>query len=1303
MISTERLDPAYFRQWFVIVAILFSGLFAPLSVSAAKTVDTANVMAPLRVNNSDWGAFESQLATVKGYGVTAVSVDVWWGEVEGASDNNFNWSYYDTIFSKIKAKGLKIVPILSFHQCGGNVGDDCNIPLPPWLWGKYVGNTFNGIKIDSTDLKYKSEQGHFSNETLQLWADGLVANEYADFVNAFKSHFSAYDDDFIEINVSAGPSGELRYPSYNGHDSNTGYPTRGGLQSYSRLAVLDFQTKTLNKYGTLAGVNAAWKTNLTDVSQIQPPANAESFFSKGDYKNIPYGKDFVDWYNQSLVDHGKTLLSNVIGNLGNAFPSAKIGYKIPGVHWKMADPTYPRAAEVAAGLIQTSVDFNADVTGHGYANIVGLAKTLSSQGRQIVLHFTCLEMDDQNFDPQYSLAKNLVFWVANEAQRQGVIIKGENALSGGITSDHGWDNINNAFDFGSYTGLTTLRIGEVASGTGQTRYAAFIKKYIPDQPVGFPTLYLRGTNNNWGKTPMSKTGTVWSSSNVSFGNTATERFKFDVKGDWSQNYGGSGPSGAAVQSGGDITVAAKGTYDISFDESNKSYTVTSVTGPKPTDKWYFRGTPNNWGVTEMSQVGTSDVFTVTVEFSKQPVNPRFKIDHFADWKENYPAQDVLVKPDCASYEISFNRVSKQIETKKIQDITTGACGGIIPPPKAPLGVTYKPEATTFALWSPDSANVQLSLDNTLYPMVRVPDTDGLTDVYAVTVAGDQNLKRYNFRVEGRVARDPYGVMVEPGTNNNLVVDLTQTEPKQGWIPRPPLKQREDAVIYEVHLRDFTIDPSSGVPLEKRGKFLGMVEAGTKFPIAGGGSVATGIDHLKELGVTHVQILPFYDFRACTNAPGSCYTWGYDPVNYNIPEERYSVSSDPLDRIRELKATINELHKAGIRVVMDVVYNHTPDKTVFGPITDKYYLNNDISGAGATINVHQQPMVSRFIRDSLEYWVREYHIDGFRFDLMGIFDYAAVGDWGRYLNQKYPEASLLVYGEPWKCCGDDPVNEAERIRLGSIGKIVDAHAGAFNDQYRKALKGDGDSGGGGGYLFNQAGDLFPIRVGSRGAIRYEYSPNKVLPNPWDQMFANDPEQTINYVSAHDNLILRDKILAWAKQNGASNNASYLKRIQEFAGGILLTSQGIPFIQAGDEMLRDKQGNPNSYDLPDSVNAIRWNWKADNADVVNYYKQAIALRKSHPGFRLTSWDQINTNVNTQDTLRNGVVVNTINAQANGDGWQKIIVIYNSANDYEYTLPAGTWFVAMEKSDANPWKDRAVTGKVTAEGTAVTVLHQ
>jgi hypothetical protein len=463
-----------------LVALALAVLPAAPSASAATATNnpafSANVMAPLWVDASQWPTFEAQIQTAKEYGVDAVSVDVWWGKVE-TSDQVFDWSYYDTMFGKIKARGLKIVPILSFHQCGGNVGDTCNFPLPSWVWGKYAGQTLNGVAIGADGLKYKSEQGNLSSETLQVWADPLVVNEYSAFATAFKNRYgSGYANDLQEVNVSLGPAGELRYPSYNSHDSGAGYPSRGALQAYSPLAIKAFQTAIVAKYGSLAGVNTAWGTSLTNSTQIQPPSNAGFFFSSGDYRNIKYGKDFVDWYNQSLVTHGKTVLDAVSSALGTSFANAPLGYKIPGVHWAMTNPSFPRAAEVAAGLVQTSVDMNAAGTGHGYTKVVGLAKQITT-ARQVILHFTCLEMSNTYSAPAYSGAQDLVFWVAQHAQSLGVPIKGENALAGGVATSAGWDNIVNAFDYAPYVGLTVLRVGDVSSGLGMSRYASFIARY----------------------------------------------------------------------------------------------------------------------------------------------------------------------------------------------------------------------------------------------------------------------------------------------------------------------------------------------------------------------------------------------------------------------------------------------------------------------------------------------------------------------------------------------------------------------------------------------------------------------------------------------------------------------------------------------------------------------------------------------------------------------------------------------------------------------------------------------------------
>ena len=455
------------------------GPVPPGPVALGNPEFTANVMAPLKV--TDWPAFEADLEAVAGYGVDAVSVDVWWGDVEGAADNRFDWAYYDRVFETITAEGLDLAPILSFHQAGGNVGDDYTSLLPSWLWEKYADVTHRGVLLGPTGLQHRSEQGNTSAESVQGWADRVVMGEYRDFTRAFEEQYGdVYADEVVEVTVSLGPSGELRYPSYNQHDEGTGYPTRGALQAYSPLAVRDLQVQTLRRYGSLEAVNRAWGTDLGSVEEIGPPEDPDAFFAGRAYLDTQYGRDFVDWYNGSLVDHGERVLRTVIRTLGQDFPEADIGYKVPGIHWSMTNPAHPRAAEVTTGLVQTSVDLDSWEAGHGYQRVVELANRFDGGPREVVLHFTALEMDDQDVPPQYSLAQTLVEWVGDHAYRAGVGLKGENALAGGVQSDEGWDNIEEAFATWGYLGLTVLRMDDVASGTGQRRYAEFIATYRPD-------------------------------------------------------------------------------------------------------------------------------------------------------------------------------------------------------------------------------------------------------------------------------------------------------------------------------------------------------------------------------------------------------------------------------------------------------------------------------------------------------------------------------------------------------------------------------------------------------------------------------------------------------------------------------------------------------------------------------------------------------------------------------------------------------------------------------------------------------
>jgi pullulanase len=719
---------------------------------------------------------------------------------------------------------------------------------------------------------------------------------------------------------------------------------------------------------------------------------------------------------------------------------------------------------------------------------------------------------------------------------------------------------------------------------------------------------------------------------------------------------------------------------------------------------YFRGTPNQWNITPM-QLVADHLWEAEVVFDGRG-DQRWKVDVNGDWSHNYGDNEADGQLDTTGRDIYTQvvgayRVRVNDSTLGYQLIANGDSGSTTGQAARvdTLGAVYTPQNTTFSLWSPDHSNIQLWLDGRSYAMHKVADFIGYTDVYQVSVEGDHRLQPYHFLVDGIVVRDPYARMVIPNSHNSIVMDLSRTQLNNGWSSRPELLEREDAIIYELHVRDFTIDTRSGVSADKRGKYLGLVERGTVF-----NNTTTGLDHLIELGVSHVQLMPVYDFASCSNVEDTaCYNWGYDPRNFNVPEERYSLTPfDYENRVVEFKQMVDELHKAGLRVIIDVVYNHTYQKAMFEPISSRYYTDLDLSGTGNSIDANQA-MVSRMIRDSLEYWVREYNIDGFRFDLIGIFDYDDVGEWGRYLNAKFPDRKLLLYGEPWNGFAEDP-REPQRVRLGTIARIHDAHVGVFNPKYREALKGTNDSGGcnsGDCYAFNVNPDLWRIKVGSRGSIRFNNDPFMPI-DTWDPMFAADPEQSINYVSAHDNLTLRDKILLWADQNSREHNDPYLRRIQQFANGIVLTSQGIPFLHAGVEMLRDKQRDHNSYQSGDRINKIRWQWKVDNADIYDYYRDVIALRKAHPGFRMNSWQEIDQHVSSR-TPRYGVLVNHIQSGENGDNWSEILVVSNSADNYSFTLPAGIWKVAMEKSDPTAGNGREVSERILVEGTAVTVLYR
>ena len=603
-----------------------------------------------------------------------------------------------------------------------------------------------------------------------------------------------------------------------------------------------------------------------------------------------------------------------------------------------------------------------------------------------------------------------------------------------------------------------------------------------------------------------------------------------------------------------------------------------------------------------------------------------------------------------------------------------------------LGAIYSSDKTVFRIWSPESGNVVVRVDGEDHKMSPAK-VACYSNVYEATVDGDLDGKQYQFLVNGAEVRDPYGKMTANDAESNMANVVMNTEailPAGGeWVTAPNLTNREDAVIYEVHVRDFTIDPTSGVDDDKKGLYLGMVQTGTKYR-----GVTTGIDHLKELGVTHVQLQPMYDFATCSDesanvatGKANCYNWGYDPWNYNVPETRYSSAFGTADyrtKIQEVKTMVNEFHKNGIRVIMDVVYNHTFNKTMFEKITDKYYLKGDLSGCGNTVNADNN-MVWMMIRDSMDYWVSEFHIDGFRLDLVGAFSMKDFSDWGEYLNNAHPDANLLIYGEPWSG-GDDKYNEVPNpVRTGTIRQqSANAHVGVFNNRIRNCLKGSSDEGKALGFVFNKVNDGWDgngtdendanlngnkecVFMSVRGGARHR---NAAGTDVWTAQGFTDPEQAVSYVTAHDNLALRDKI-----EMAGITDADEKKKLQTYANAIVLVSQGMSFIHGGEEFGRTKAAAGSSGDSPmwntykttSGANDFKWDLKAGEWKTVNdAYAALIKMRKEHPAFRMTTADDIFANVTLDGQSTEEVVVFDINGAAVNDSWSKIKVVLNSSKN-------------------------------------------
>ncbi len=597
-----------------------------------------------------------------------------------------------------------------------------------------------------------------------------------------------------------------------------------------------------------------------------------------------------------------------------------------------------------------------------------------------------------------------------------------------------------------------------------------------------------------------------------------------------------------------------------------------------------------------------------------------------------------------------------------------------------LELDATPRQANFRLWSPKAEAVRLMI----YPTDRNSKAIETVDMKAsengtwtASLAGNYYGKFYTFSIKhnGRWLDETPGVWAKAvGTNGHraAIIDFDTTDPA-GWSDDrgPVVDNITDVVLYEMHHRDFSVDPSSGIV--NKGKFLALTEAGTHNQTG----ESTGIDHLKELGVTHVHILPSYDYNSVdeANLPSNQYNWGYDPYNYNVPEGSYSTNpADPVVRVREMKEMIKALHDAGIGVVMDVVYNHTADNdgSNFSLTAPGYYYRHrsdgsysDASGCGNE-TASERKQMSDFIVNSVKYWANEYHVDGFRFDLMAIHDTETMDRVAAELKKINP--SIFVYGEGWTA-GDSPLPAERRALKENVAKMEGI--AVFSDDIRDAVKGHYSNAADRGFATGKPGNEETVKIGivaSTAHPQVDYSKG----NNSKFAYASAPTQIINYVSCHDDLTLTDKL---AKSMPEASETER-QRAARLAQTIVFTSQGTPFMFAGEEVFRDKKGVHNSYKSPDSINAIDWNLKHKNSEQFEYYRQLIKLRKEHPAFRMTTADQIARHLVFDEKTDENVISYTLRDHANGDVWKEIKVVFNgNPKAMEVKVAKRNWTVIAE----------------------------
>lgn len=579
--------------------------------------------------------------------------------------------------------------------------------------------------------------------------------------------------------------------------------------------------------------------------------------------------------------------------------------------------------------------------------------------------------------------------------------------------------------------------------------------------------------------------------------------------------------------------------------------------------------------------------------------------------------------------------------------------------------------------------------------------------WEATVKGDLKGKFYTFDIGKGETPGVFAKAVGVNGMRGAIVDMAETNP-QGWEndQRPVIQSPADLVIYEMHWRDFSIDASSG--LKNKGKFLALTEP-------------KAIEHLKSLGVNAVHILPSFDYASVdeTKLDTPQYNWGYDPKNYNVPEGSYSTDPyNPVTRIKEFKQMVQALHKAGIRVILDVVYNHTfnIDHSNFQlTYPDMYYRKtadgkySDGSGCGNE-TASEKPLMREFMLESVKYWIDEYHIDGFRFDLMGVHDIETMQQIRAEVNKIDP--SIYIYGEGWSAgsCAYPVDKLAMKANAQQLNGIA-----AFSDDMRDALRGPFSDDHKGALLAGIPGEEESLKFGIVGGIAHpQVDMTKVNydKKPW----TNNPTEQISYVSCHDDMCLVDRLKASIpsltdKNIPEKERTAELIRIDQLAQTAVFTSQGVPFILSGEEMLRDKKGVHNSYNSPDSINHLDWNNLQRYPQLFTYYKNLILLRKNHPAFRLATGDKVRQHlaflpaVNSKDVKQDCLVGFLLKDLQGIDAWKTIVVIYNFNKEAkEMAIPEGNYTIACCNGTIDEAGLGEVSGKeVLVDGQSALILFQ